>query len=95
MRDSKFGTMQEKFTIKRIRIKFHEETWVLKEHSGGFGGVCSVRATLIKPEPFEIMSLATNDKINYSTILVHKDNFMDGDTIRLLNVPNCLFEVLN
>jgi hypothetical protein len=53
-----------------------------------------VSASLIKPEAFEIMSLATNDEINYSTILVYTDNFMDGYTTRLLNVPNCLFKVL-
>ncbi len=77
-----------------MKIKFHEETWALKEESGGFEGVYIVSASLIKPEAFEIMSLATNDEINYSTILVYTDDFMDGYTTRLLNVPNCLFKVL-
>ena len=77
-----------------MKIKFHQDTWVLKEYSGGLSGACSVRAVMIKPEPFEIMSLETNNEINYSTILVYKDDFLDGCTTRLLNVPNCLFEVL-
>lgn len=77
-----------------MKIKFHEETWALEEYSGGFDGSYSVRAIMIKPEPFEIMSLATNDEINYSTILVYTDDFMDGYTTRLLNVPNCLFKAL-
>ena len=77
-----------------MKIKFHQDTWVLKEYSGGLSGAGGVRAVMIKPEPFEVMSVETNNEINYSTILVYTDDFLDGYTTRILNVPNCLFEAL-
>ena len=75
-------------------IKFHQDTWVLKEVSGGFDGMCIVKAILIKSEWFKVDSICTNDNIGFSDILVESDgDCMDGRSTRLINVPNSLFKI--
>lgn len=74
-------------------IKFHQETWALKEVSGGFDGTCVVKAVLIRPEWFQVDSICTNDSIGFSDILVESDGpCLDGYSTRLINVPNSLFQ---
>lgn len=74
-------------------IKFHQDTWTLKQVSCGFAGICDTRACLIRPEWFKVESICTNETLGFSDILVESDgNCMDGYTTRLINVPNSLFK---
>lgn len=75
-------------------IKFHQETWALKQRSGGFDSECVTRAILISPKWFQIESISTNEAAGYSDILVESDgDYMDGRSTRLINVPNSLFKI--
>lgn len=75
-------------------IKFHQETWALKQTYGGFEGRCDTKACLVAPEWFEVDSISTNEVAGFSDILVESDgDCMDGYTIRLINVPNSLFKI--
>jgi len=76
-----------------MRIKFKQETWCLMQEGGGFAGCYQTRATLVKPEEFEVINVDPKGK-RYSNIFVCSDMCMDGNSVFLINVPNELFEVV-
>ena len=60
---------------------------------GTFSGCYQTRATLVKPEEFEVVNVDPKGK-RYSNIFVCADMYNDGNSVFLINVPNELFEIV-
>lgn len=81
-----------------MKIQFHEKTWVLKRDvKGDFcGGVENISAALIKPIPFDVISVTRDKKTQCSTIYVWNDGCLDGgDSVYLINVPNGTYKQIS
>lgn len=77
--------------MSSLKIRFYNDTWVVKRYGGGFGGHYVHKAVCIKKDIwFEV-----NDIYGLAIYVEGDKSVMDGYHTYLVNVPPELYEVKN